>query len=199
MPRPAYLVVVAFTSVAAFAAFEATFALLGNRRFGLTAGSAGAVFALAGLVVAFTSAGLVHPVVDRLGDLRALRLGLVLDAVGLGALAIAYSWWLLVPALAVVAAGQGLVTPTLAAIVANQTSRTSRGAALGVQQAAGGLARIVGPAVGGLLFQYAGTGAAMVVAAALVTAPAMWVTRVLRQVAPRPPAPVLLDHVIEAI
>ncbi|MDQ3897933.1 MAG: MFS transporter, partial [Actinomycetota bacterium] len=128
IPQPAYLVVVAFTSVTAFAAFEATFALLGHRRLGFTVGSAGAVFAVAGLVVALTSASLVHPVVDRLGDLRALRLGLILNGAGLAALAIAYSWWLLVPALAVLAAGQGLITPTLAAAVAARTGRSGRGA-----------------------------------------------------------------------
>ena len=183
IPQPGYLVVVAFTSVTAFAAFEATFALLGSHRLGFTVGSAGAVFALAGLVVALTSAGLVHPVVARLGELRALRLGLVLNGAGLAALALAYSWWVLVPALAAVAAGQGLVTPTLAAIVAGRTGGNSRGAALGVQQAAGGLARIVGPALGGLLFQHAGTGAAMVAGAALVTVPAVWMTRLVREAA----------------
>jgi multidrug resistance protein len=183
--QPAYLVVVAFTSVAAFAAFEATFALLGNRRFGFTVGSAGAVFALAGLVVALTSAGLVHPVVDRLGDLRALRLGLVLNGAGLAALAVAHSWWLFLPALAILAGGQGLVSPTLAAVVASGAGQSARGAALGVQQAAGGLARVLGPAVGGLVFQHVGTGAAMAAGAAMVMVPAVWVTRVLAEPAPR--------------
>jgi MFS family permease len=49
------------------------------------------------------------------------------------------------------AVGQGLLTPTLASAVAGR-SPDQAGAALGVQQSAGGLARVVGPVLGGVLF-----------------------------------------------
>lgn len=172
----ASLVATAFTSVTAFAAFEATFALLGDRRFGFTLGSAGAVFALAGVMVALTSAGLIHPITGRLGDVRTLQVGLMLTAGGLAGLAIAGSWPVLLPALASVAAGQGLVAPTLASIVAATAGDRRRGAALGVQQAAGGLGRVIGPALGGLLFEGVGPGGPMAAGAALMVLSAALIT-----------------------
>lgn len=152
----ARLLLVAFTSLVAFSAFEATFSLFGERRFGLRLASTGAVFAGIGLAVVAANAGLVAPAVRRLGERGALRLGLVLDGAGLALLAATRSWALLVPALLVLCAGQGLVTPTLSSSVAGTVAAERRGGALGLQQAAGGLARVVGPLAGGFAFQRLG-------------------------------------------
>jgi MFS transporter, DHA1 family, tetracycline resistance protein len=150
------LLLVAFTSLVAFSAFEATFALFGERRFGLRLASTGAVFVGIGLVVVAANAGLVAPAVRRLGERGALRLGLLLDGAGLALLAVTHRWAVLVPALLALCAGQGLVTPTLSSSVAGTVGAERRGGALGLQQAAGGLARAVGPLAGGFAFQRLG-------------------------------------------
>jgi MFS family permease len=67
-------------------------------------------------------------------------------------------------------AGQGLVTPTLSSAVGGRAHADRRGSAYGLQQSAGGLARVVGPALAGLLFQDAGAAAPYVFGAALVVA-----------------------------
>jgi predicted MFS family arabinose efflux permease len=105
--------------------------------------------------------------VRRLGERGALRLGLALDAAGLALLAVTRSWTLLVPALLALCAGQGLVTPTLSSWVAGATRSDRRGGALGLQQAAGGLARVVGPLAGGFAFQHLGVPVPYVTGAAL--------------------------------
>jgi multidrug resistance protein len=150
------LLLVAFSSLVAFSAFEATFALFGERRFGLRLASTGAVFVGIGLVVVAANAGLVAPAVRRLGERGALRLGLLLDGAGLALLAVTHRWAVLVPALLALCAGQGLVTPTLSSSVAGTVGAERRGGALGLQQAAGGLARVVGPLAGGFAFQRLG-------------------------------------------
>jgi len=155
-PALARLLLVAFTSLVAFSAFEATFSLFGERRLGLRLASTGAVFAGIGLAVVLANAGLVAPAVRRLGERGALRLGLVLDGVGLALLAVTRSWVVLVPALLALCAGQGLVTPTLSSSVVGVVRAELRGGALGLQQAAGGLARVVGPLAGGFAFQRLG-------------------------------------------
>jgi len=162
-PRPAWrrpamvrLLLVAFASLVAFSAFEATFSLFGERRLGLRIASTGAVFAGIGLAVVLANAGLVAPAARRLGERGALRLGLALNGAGLVLLALTRSWALLVPALLALCAGQGLVTPTLSSSVAGQAGARRRGGALGLQQAAGGLARVVGPLAGGFAFQHIG-------------------------------------------
>jgi MFS transporter, DHA1 family, tetracycline resistance protein len=155
-PALARLLLVAFTSLVAFSAFEATFSLFGERRFGLRLASTGAVFAGIGLAVVLANVGLVGPAAKRLGERGALRLGLALNGLGLVLLALTRSWGLLVPALLLLCAGQGLVTPMLSSSVAGQVGARRRGGALGLQQAAGGLARVVGPLAGGFAFQHIG-------------------------------------------
>jgi len=166
-PRLARLLLVAFTSLVAFSAFETTFSLFGERRLGLRLASTGAVFAWIGLAIVLANTALVAPAVRRLGELGALRLGLALNAVGLVLLAVTRSWVLLVPALLALCAGQGLVTPTLSSSVAGAVRAERRGGALGMQQAAGGLARVIGPLAGGFAFQRLGVPVPYVAGAAL--------------------------------
>jgi MFS family permease len=54
------------------------------------------------------------------------------------------------------------------ALVANRAQNHRRGGALGVQQSAGALARVVGPAVGGALFHHVGIAAPYLIGAVLV-------------------------------
>ncbi len=64
--------------------------------------------------------------------------------------------------------GQGLLTPTMSSVVAGRVPGERRGQALGLQQSAMGLARVVGPAGAGLLFGRAGVEVPYLVAAILV-------------------------------
>ena len=139
------LALCAFVATCAFAGFEATFALFGQTRFDLTLSSTGAVFAGIGLFLVLVQAVLVHPVVSRLGAVGTLRGGLTLNIVGLLLLAFAVHWAVLVLALAALIVGQGLTTPTLASIVAGRSPTERRGHALGLQQMAGGMGRVIGP------------------------------------------------------
>lgn len=159
MPGVLPLVLVAFMALVAFSAFEATFALLGERRFELTQASTGAVFAGIGIVMVGVQGGLVHAAAKRFGEMRALQVGLMLNAAGLMVLADAHRWPELIAALALLVVGQGLVAPMATSLVGGRARSDRRGAVLGVQQSAGSLARVVGPALGGFLFHHVGVGA----------------------------------------
>lgn len=173
--RPAIirLIVVAFVAMVAFSGFEATFALLGGERFGWDEAATGGVFAVIGLALVGVQGGLVGPVSQKVGEGTVLRGGLVANAIGLGLLAVNGGWVTLVPALAFLVVGQGLLTPTLSAAVAGRAGR-DRGQWLGWQQSAGGLARVVGPVLAGALLvptyavPYVLGAALMLVALALV-------------------------------
>ena len=162
------LALVAFIATTAFSAFEATFSLLGQRRFDLTEGSVSVVFVGIGVLLVAVQAGLVRPANARFGSIPVLRGALVLTAVGLLLVAGAEAWLVLVPALVLLVVGQGLATPTMATLVANRAHDARRGGALGFQQSAGALARIVGPALGGVLFEHVGVAAPYLVGAVLV-------------------------------
>ena len=147
----AALVAVAFAAMVAFSGFEATFALFGQRHLGFGIGSAAAVFTGVGAVIVVVQAGLVRPVVRRLGESRTLVAGLAANAAGLLLLAAATSWALAAPALLALTVGQGLVQTTMASALAGLSSPARRGRVLGAQQSASSLARVVGPAAGGAL------------------------------------------------
>jgi DHA1 family tetracycline resistance protein-like MFS transporter len=171
------LLLVAFVSLVAFSAFEVTFPLFGHERLGFDLSSTAGLFAAIGLLLAAVQSSLVHPAVRRFGETGTLQLGLVTNAVGLLVLAAVHSWWLLVPALVALVVGQGLASPALTAAFAGTASAHRRGRVLGVQQSANGLARVVGPVVGGLLFEHVGIAAPYVVGAAFMAVCALLATR----------------------
>lgn len=166
VPAIVRLIVVAFVGMVAFSGFEATFSLLAERRFDLHISSTAAVFTVIGLGLVGVQAGLVGPVTRRLGEAGTLRWGLLANTGGLALLAVDAGWAGLVPALALLVAGQGLITPTLASAVSSRAGE-QRGEWLGWQQSAGGVARVVGPVAAGALFQHLGVGAPYVLGAVL--------------------------------
>jgi len=146
----------------------ATFALFGERRLGLHLASTGGVFAAIGVVIVAVQVGLVRPAIRRLGEEGTLRTGLALTGLGLLLLAGVHSKATVVPPLLLATIGQGLVTPSLSSSVAGRAGSARRGAALGIQQSAGGLARVVGPIAGGALFQHIGVSSPYLVGAGLL-------------------------------
>ena len=180
---------VAFVSLVAFSAFEATFALFGERRLGLRLASTGIVFTVIGVLIAVVNGGLVAPAVRRFGEPGTLRLGLVLNAAGLAILPFVHDWLLLAPALLLLTTGQGLVTPTLSATVAGRVAAERRGAALGAQQSAGGMARVVGPVAGGFAFERIGPGAPAVGGVALLLVAVLVLSRRRDATPPSPATP----------
>jgi MFS transporter, DHA1 family, tetracycline resistance protein len=146
------LVVLTFVAITAFSAFEATFALLADDRLAITEAGVALVFAGLGVVLVGTQGGLVGPLTSRLGESSTLRLGLVLNTAGFGLVATAAGWAMLLPGLMLLAVGQGVLTPTLSSAIAGAATADRAGTALGIQQSAGGLARVLGPVLGGALF-----------------------------------------------
>ncbi len=159
--------------VASFSAFEATFALFGQHRLGFGLAAIGAVFAMVGVVAALVQGGLVRPLVARVGATTCLRIGLVAEGVGLVLVPTAHARVGLVVPLLLVTVGQSLSTPSLNALVVARVGNLDRGAALGAQQGLSSLARIVGPAAGGVSYALLGVaapfvGGGLVIACALV-------------------------------
>jgi predicted MFS family arabinose efflux permease len=83
-------------------------------------------------------------------------------------LAFVSSWGLLVPALLALTVGQGLAQTTMTSALAGRADPRRRGQLLGAQQSAGGLARVLGPLLGGQLFERVGPGAPYAAGAAVM-------------------------------
>ncbi|HVS66613.1 MAG TPA: MFS transporter [Thermoanaerobaculia bacterium] len=126
---------------------------------------------------------LLGPMVRSLGEVRVLRLGALLLAAGLLAMPLpgrALGLWWTVP---LVALGNSFLYPCTTALVSRSARRAHEtGQILGVQQAVGGLARIVGPLLAGSLFGRLGPGSPFLVSGVLMVAASFWALRLPRHV-----------------
>ena len=150
---------VGFFSMLAFSGFEATFSLFGGARFNLTEASTAVVFLGVGVVMSAVQGSLIGPLTSRFGSLQLLRNGLVLVAIGLLFLGAAVIWPTMIIALLFMVVGAGISNPSLTALVADSAHEDRRGEALGIQQSASALARVIGPPLAGLAFDHVGIGA----------------------------------------
>jgi DHA1 family tetracycline resistance protein-like MFS transporter len=150
---------VGFFSMLAFSGFEATFSLFGGARFNLTEASTALVFLGVGIVMSAVQGSLIGPLTNRFGSLRLLRNGLLLVSIGMLFLGAAVIWPTLTVALLFMVVGAGISSPSLTALVADSADDDRRGEALGIQQSATALARVIGPPLAGLAFDHVGIGA----------------------------------------
>jgi predicted MFS family arabinose efflux permease len=154
-----------FVVIAAFSSFEATFALFSERRFGFGVSSIGYLFAFVGVVLVLVQGVLVGPVALLIGERRLVPLAILTIAIGLVSVPLAPSPVALAAALGVMAVGMGLNSPSLISLISRLAGPDEQGAVLGVSQSLASLARVVGPAWGGLLFDRAGITAPFISAA----------------------------------
>ena len=141
-----------FFSVLAFVAMETTFALLGERRFGLGPEKLGLVFTYIGVVIVIVQGGLVGRLTARFGE-RALAVsGALIMAAALGLLPFAPSTLGALAALGALALGQGLASPAQTSLLSRESDADEQGGILGVGQSLSAGARGVGPIAAGWLF-----------------------------------------------
>ena len=173
-PSIGRLLAATFLSTLAFVAMEATFALLGQARFGLDAGRLGLVFTYVGVVMVIVQGGLVGRLAPRFGERALATAGALIMAASLGALPFVPSFGIALGVLAALAVGQGLTTPMLATLLSRATDADEQGGTLGLGQSLAAAARAVGPIGAGWLYDraaaapYAVSAAVMVLAALLV-------------------------------
>ncbi len=145
------------TLVAAFAlaALEATYALFAQDRLHLSstagAGAIGAVFVVVGLVQAAMLGGLVGRLINRWGEDRLVRGGLVLAAAGYLLVTLTHSIATLALYAAVAGAGHSLMRPSVASLISKRTA-AGQGLSIGIMDSFDSLGRILGPAWGGWIY-----------------------------------------------
>ncbi|MEY2522541.1 MAG: transporter, family, tetracycline resistance protein, partial [Ilumatobacteraceae bacterium] len=155
-PMLRHLAVIGFITIIAFTAVEATFSLFGDRRFGLTEASSAAVFLGVGLVLVAIQGGAYGRLVERYGTQRLFEIGIALLIAGLAVIAVAKVWPVLIVALVLLAIGQGVASPSITSLVTQHAPPERRGEALGFQQSANAVGRVLGPPAAGAMFDRVG-------------------------------------------
>jgi multidrug resistance protein len=170
MSKPTLLLVLGlyFIVTMAFSAFEATFALFSEARFGYTAASIGFLFAFIGVVLALVQGVLVGRVVKRVGERTVIPLAIFLISLSIGMLPFVWSVPTLLVALFLLAVGMGFNSPSLSSMVSQLSDADDQGGTLGLASSLASLGRVVGPASGGYLYDAYGMTTPYLSAAALM-------------------------------
>ncbi len=127
------------------------------------------VFTYLGVISVITRAGILGTLVDRFGEVRLSRIGLVLLAVGVGAIPFAGHYVLLALAIALVPLGTAFTFPCVTSLLSRLIPSNERGLYMGVQQTFGGLARVVVPLWAGFAYDQLGHAVPFYTSALLIT------------------------------
>ncbi len=117
------------------------------------------IFAAIGVVALIVQGGLIGPLKNRFGEVNLVIVGTVLMAIGLALVPLPTHFAGEFPVMALLAFGNSLATPILTALVSELAPENERGELIGVYQSVGSLGRIIGPNIGGTLFNVVSAGA----------------------------------------
>lgn len=152
----------------AFMAMNAMLALYLGHRFGVTETTIWPFYTYVASITMLCRLFVIGPVVRRFGEIRTLRIGAGLLAVGYVLIPLSFDVWSFAGAVLWIPVGTALLFPTTTALVSRRVEDSEVGATLGVQQAYGGVARLVGPAWSGVVFQQLGVDAPMWISAGVM-------------------------------
>jgi DHA1 family tetracycline resistance protein-like MFS transporter len=166
------VLLVTLVSTAAFAGMESIFGLWTYARFDWGPRQVGLCFAVIGVVASIGQGAVTGRLARRFGEPRVLTAGLSIIAFSLAITPFAPSGAAVPLFVGLTAFGQSLVFPCVAALISRATPPDQQGAMLGLNMAAGSLARMTGPLLAGPLFGLAIGGPYWL--GALLTLPAIW-------------------------
>lgn len=155
-------------AIGAFQGITAVLALFLNARFQVTEKTIGFFFMYIGAISVFARVLLLGRLVDRFGEARLSRLGIVTLAVGVLGMPLAGSLPMLALAVAMIPLGTAFTFPCVTALLSRVISPQERGLYMGLQQTYGGVARIVAPLFYGWAFDTLGIAVPFYFSAAFV-------------------------------
>nr|WP_303683697.1 MFS transporter [Brevundimonas naejangsanensis] len=184
------VLVVSLIYLAGFSAMEASFGLWAENRYAWTAREVGLSFMIVGLISAVNQGLVAGRLARRFGEARVLAAGMLLFGLSLVLQVVApVAWfpagridlglfslplvagWIIPVIMGIGACGMSLAMPNISALISRSSPPDRQGAMLGLNMAAGSMARIVGPIIAGVLYSAVGPDWPFLVGAAL-TVPA---------------------------
>ena len=171
-------------AIGAFQGVTSVLALFLAWRFGVTADTIGYFFLYIGVLSVLMRAGILPRLLDRFGEARLSRYGLVFLSGGLLGLSMSHDYVSLALSVGCFPIGTALTFPCVTAMLSRVTSSNERGLYMGVQQTFGGAARVLFPPLFGLAYDYIGAPWPFVISAGVVAA-TLLLGRDLEKYAPR--------------
>ncbi len=184
------VLMVSLIYLAGFSAMEAAFGLWAEHRYAWTAREVGLSFMIVGLISAVNQGLVAGRLARRFGEARVLAVGMLLfglsmvlqvaapvawfpaGRIDLGLFSIPLvAGWIIPVIMGIGACGMSLAMPNISSLISRSSPPDRQGAMLGLNMAAGSMARIVGPIVAGALYSAVGPNWPFLVGAVL-TVPA---------------------------
>jgi len=162
------LILVYAAGMMSFMAMNAVMALFLASRFGITVRSIGWFYFSVGLVSVVMRALLLGALVKRFGEVRVLRAGALILGVGMISAPFAANPMQFLFAIVMIPAGTALLFPSTTSLISRYADPEMVGQTMGVQQAFGGMSRLLGPVWAGAAFQHLGEAVPFWLAGALV-------------------------------
>ncbi len=164
----ARLIIIYAVGMAAFAAMSSVLALYLNDRFGITEKTIGPIFIYIGALAVVMRALVLGWAVEKLGETRVMRLGALVFSLGLLLYTVPGTLLTLFLVMPLVPIGQALLFPSVTALSSHRSDPKELGQMMGVQQAFGGAARVVGPLWSTWIFQRYGPSSPFLVATGIM-------------------------------
>lgn len=142
-----------FLNTFALAQVEAALFLFVQDRFQWSYMTASFGFAYIGIIMAFTQGFLIRKLIPKIGEGKMATAGLATMSIGLLGLSFSEGIPLLAVSVTAMAIGYGMTAPAISGSISLFSNSDEQGNNLGVAQSLASLSRILGPAVGGWLYQ----------------------------------------------
>ena len=154
----------------AMANMEASLFLYMQDRFGWGVRQSSYGFAYVGICIAFTQGYLVRKYLPSHGERRMLIIGFLFFICGMLFVGLSPWIWLLALAMTALALGNGFINPAVSGSISLLTPAHEQGEVLGVNQSIAALARIIGPLMGGYIYDHVSRPSPFYVAALMAAA-----------------------------
>jgi len=164
-PRLIWIYAIAMGS---FSAVTAILPLFLADQFGIGEKKVWIFFTYIGTISVITRAGFLGTAVEKFGEARLSRIGLVMLAAGLASYPFVHNYVLLAVAVALVPLGTAFTFPCVTSLLSRVIPSSERGLYMGVQQTFGGLSRIVVPLWAGFSYDHFGRHVPFITSAVLV-------------------------------
>lgn len=162
------LIVVFFLTNTSFSTMQGTFALWTQKTFNFAPVNNGWLFTYVGILAVLFQLRLLPFVTKRFREKTILLWSLIFMAIGMFLIPLSFDPDFLYVALFFMPLGQALAMPTVQAMATENVPPEEYGETLGVMQSAGSFGRIIGPIIGGEMFQVMGKDSAFYFAGAIL-------------------------------
>lgn len=155
-------------AMGAFSAVTAILPLFLNDQFGIGEKHVWIFFSYIGGISVITRAAILGRAVEKFGEARLSRIGLIMLAIGLASYPFVHNYALLAITIALVPLGTAFTFPCVTSLLSRVIPSSERGLYMGVQQTYGGLSRVVIPLWAGFSYDHFGRGIPFLTSSSLV-------------------------------